>query len=170
MTNGLEQIVETHWLTSENILFFSSSTGLLMYSEDGGNTSARAFLARAFPFEAEEQFISLLTEEKEEVGIIRSLSDFDEKTGELLRAELKRKYFAPKILKIKKVAARMGGSFWECETDLGPLSFSVKDTYRSLLRPTKTRIFVVDSDGCRYEIEDVTKLDRKSHSQIEIYL
>ena len=91
-------------------------------------------------------------------------------TGVGLTKELKKKYFAPKILKINKVREAYGKTFWECDTDLGPLSFTVRETNRNLLHAGEDRIFVVDHDGCRYEIPSVSALDRKSFSRIELYL
>ena len=124
----------------------------------------------AFPFEEKEAYICVQNEEKEELGMVLALSDLPEEKAALLRRELKRKYFAPKILKIKKLSERFGMTFWDCETDKGPLSFTVKDTHRSFIRADEDRIFVVDHDGCRYEIESVSGMDKKSHSKIELYL
>ena len=83
---------------------------------------------------------------------------------------MRKKYYAPKIKKILSLTERHGNSNWDCETDVGKLSFSVKDTYRSLIRITPDRLYVCDVDGCRYEIESVKALDRRSYSKIDLYL
>jgi len=168
MISGLEQITDSVQLTSENARLFLSPAGLLQITWNG--ETQRAFLALAFPFETEEEYVSVLNEEKEEIGMIRTIYDFDEETVRILKGELKKKYFTPKIRKIKKLTERHGGSFWECDTDFGSLSFAVRDTHRSLLRAGADRIFVLDHDGCRYEIESVSGLDKKSYSKIELYL
>ncbi len=171
MIKGLENIIDSLRLTSENCRFFLSCNGLLMASVTASPAfEGRAFLSRAFPFETENEYICVQNDEKEEVGMIRSLSDFDPDTQALLQKELQKKYFAPKIKKITKLTERYGSSYWDCETDYGPLSFTVKDTYRSLIRAGADRIFVVDHDGCRYEIESLSGMDKKSHSKIELYL
>ncbi|MBQ8399289.1 MAG: DUF1854 domain-containing protein, partial [Clostridia bacterium] len=51
----------------------------------------------------------------------------------------------------------------------GPLEFSVRDTYKSLIHLGK-RIIVTDADGNRYDIPDSTSLDRTSRKQIDLYL
>ena len=130
----------------------------------------RAFLCLAFPFETREKYLCVQNEEKEEIGMVYDLSDFDPDTAALLQAELKKRYFAPKIQKILKLNERFGFTFWECQTDYGVLSFSVKDTYRSLIRVGEDRLFVSDHDGCRYEIESLAGLDKKSYSKIELYI
>ena len=168
MTTGLESVTQALGITEENARFFLSEAGLLMLSMK--EYEGRAFLALAFPFETEEEYISVLNEEKEELGMIRSLKDFGEETAALLREELRKKYFAPKISAIRKLIERHGGSFGECETDYGPLSLTVRDTYKSMIRAGADRLFVVDHDGCRYEIPSWKGMDKKSYSKIELYL
>ncbi|MBR2634689.1 MAG: DUF1854 domain-containing protein [Clostridia bacterium] len=170
MIEGLENITEAFSLNADNARFSLSRTGLLYLSVPALSFEGRAFLSLAFPFETCEEYICVQNEEKEEIGMIRRLEDFDEKSIEILRGELNKKYFAPKILKILKLSERYGSTYWDCETDKGFLSFTVKDTHRSLIRAGADRIFVVDHDGCRYEIESVEKMDKKSHSKIALYL
>ncbi len=170
MIQGLEKIAGALPLNGTNATFFLSPTGLLMGKVPEASFEGRVFLSLAFPFETEKEYICVQNEEKEEVGMIRSLSDFSEDVVRILEDELKKKYFAPKILKIKKLVERYGSTFWDCETDHGFLSFTVKDTHRSLIHAGEDRLFVVDHDGCRYEIESVSGMDKKSHSKIELYL
>ena len=170
MIQGLEQITDSFLIDRENTSFFSSPTGLLMVKIPEKDYEGRAFLALAFPFETEEEYICVQNEEREELGMIRSLSLLEPATAELCRLELKKKYFAPKILKIVKLAERFGASYWDCETDCGLKKFTVRDPHRSILRLGEDRAFVVDVDGCRYEIESLKGMDKKSHSKIELYL
>ena len=170
MIRGLENITDSHRLTKENTKFYRSETGLLFARIGDLNFEGRVFFALAFPFEAKDEFICIQNEEKEELGMIRFLADFPEETATVLKEEIAKKYFAPKIHKILKLQERYGNTFWDCDTDHGKLSFTVKDTHRSLIRAGEDRIFVVDCDGCRYEIESVSHMDKKSYSKIELYL
>lgn len=157
-------------LSGENCRFFLSETGLLMADVAEGEYRGRAFLALAFPFQLTEEYISLQNEEKEEIGMIRRLSDLREEDRELVRDELKKKYFVPKILKILSLTERFGTTRWTVETDKGEMRFIVKDTYKSMIRVSEDRLFVCDLDGCRYEVESLKALDRKSFSKIELYV
>ncbi|MBQ3074671.1 MAG: DUF1854 domain-containing protein [Clostridia bacterium] len=170
MIQGLEKITDSFLIDRKNTTFFSSPTGLLMVKIPEKNYEGRAFLALAFPFETEENYVCVQNEDREELGMIRSLSMLEENAAELCRAELKKKYFAPKILKIVKLTERFGASYWDCETDYGLKKFTVKDPHRSILRLGEDRAYVVDVDGCRYEIESLKGMDKKSHSKIELYL
>ena len=170
MFQDLKELDTALRLTKENSEFFLSENKLLMVKIPSLSYDGRAFLMRAFPFETEAEYISVQNEEKEELGMIRALSDYEEDVVALLNQELEKRYFMPKIHKILKLSSRFGSSYWDCETDHGLLSFTVKDTNRSLLRAGEDRVFVVDHDGCRYEIESLEKFDRKSHAKIALYL
>ena len=163
----LAEISVTVWLTPENAAFFSKN-GFLYVSYNG--EEHRAFLCRQFPFELLWEFISVLNEEQNEIGIIRRVSDFENAAGELLVTELKRRYYTPTVQKILGVKERYGFSYWKVVTESGEVSFTLHDTYRSIIRAGENRLFLFDVDGNRFEIPDTLALDRKSYKKIELYL
>lgn len=130
----------------------------------------RVWLHRVFPFDLDEEFISVQTRDNEEIGIIRRITDFDEATADILRGELCRRYFTPKIKKILALKERRGFSYWRIETDIGEAELSLQDTYRSITRVGEDRAFITDASGNRFEIESLAALDRKSRKRLEIYL
>lgn len=130
----------------------------------------RVFLHRMFPFDDPLKYISVLDKDQNEIGIIGDIRNMAPEMRKLLEDELERKYYAPKIKAIKQVKERYGFSYWKVETDIGPIQFTLQDTYRSILRVTSTRIFIVDMNGNRYEVPDLMALDRKSYRMIELYL
>lgn len=134
----------------------------------------RIFLSRAFPFDMPHDYISVLDKDKKEIGFIRSLDDFDEPQRSMLLRELEAKYYTPTIRRIYSVKERYGFSYWKTECEFGEKSFTLQDTYRSIIKTSNPdgseRLFILDVDGNRYEIPDVEKLDRKSFKKIELYL
>ncbi len=163
----LAELSVTVWLTPENARFFMRDN-FLYIEYDGKET--RAFLCRQFPFEAEWEFISVLNEEQEEIGIIKALSLFAEESREMLSEELRRRYYAPIIQSILHVKERYGFSYWKVMTQEGEVSFTLHDTYRSIIHAGKDRLLLLDVNGNRFEIPDATALDRKSYKKIELYL
>ncbi len=125
---------------------------------------------RAFPFDAPDEYISVLDMDGKEYGIIRALSDFEGEARALIEAELERKYLAPVITKILSLKDKMGFSYWDAETDCGKRSFTMRDTYRNLFHNSENGVVLTDVDGNRYLIPDVLKLDPKSYRKIELYL
>ena len=83
---------EMTYLTPENSHFFSTENGFLgmkaflppvkddLEKDEPGEPVwqefPRVFLHRAFPFDAPDEFISVLDKERREYGIIRALSEF----------------------------------------------------------------------------------------------
>lgn len=164
----LSDVISITALSRDNAAF-ELRDGFL-YMTHMGNES-RVSLQRAFPFETEREYISVLDPDKKEIGMIRSLDkDFDEKDIALLSQELDRKYFSPVITKINDMKDNYGFMQVNVETDLGEISFGVRDIYRSILKVGGGRVFIVDVDGNRYEIPSVDALDRHSRRKLELYL
>lgn len=166
-TRTLAELSVTVWLTPENTTFYLKNDFLHIKTEA---YEGRAFLCRQFPFELEWEFISVMNEEQAEVGIIKSVSLFEGVGEELLRTELRRRYYAPVIDKILGVKERYGFSYWRVHTAEGNVNFTLHDTYRSIIRASHNRVVLLDVNGNRFEIPDVQALDRKSYKKIELYL
>ena len=150
----------------KNFLLF-----LTLKDEDGKPEEAkRVILKRAFPFDMPWEYIAVLDANEREIGMIASLSLFEGDTEKLLREELARIYYTPKIRRIASMKERYGFSYWQVDTDDGELSFTVQDTFRNLLRIGEDRVAIFDVDGNRFEIESLSSLDRKSYKKIELYL
>ncbi len=164
---SLAELSVTVWLTPENAEFYMKNN--FLYLKHNGEEQ-RAFLVRQFPFECEWDFISVLNEEQEEMGIVRSTSLFEGSAREILEEELRRRYYAPIIQSIQNVKERYGFSYWKVQTREGEVSFTLHDTYRSLIRAGEKRLILLDVNGNRFEIPDVSALDRKSYKKIELYL
>ena len=164
---SLEEISATVWLTPENASFVLRN-GLLYLILDGKET--RVTLRRAFPFDTLWEFISVLNEDEDELGIVRDITLFAETEQTILREELERRYYSPKILKILAFKERYGFSHWRVLTAEGEMRFTLHDTYKSLVRVSEKRVLLLDVDGNRFEIPDLTALDKKSYRKIELYL
>ena len=163
----LAEISVTVWLTPQNTVFFTKNNFLYVKYEE---KEERVFLCRQFPFELEWEFISVMNAEKQEIGIVRHVDDFEGETRELLREELSKRYYTPVILQILGSKERYGFSYWKVKTKEGEVSFTLHDTYRSIIRASESRIIMMDVNGNRFEIPDVNALDRKSYKKIELYL
>ncbi len=180
------EISEITYITEENAKFYDKDGFLALkaflppkseYDLDETNNSepvwqdlGRVFLHRAFPFNNPDKYISVLDSDGYEFGMIKDLSDFGESTKNLLQKALDRKYFMPNITKILSIKEQFGFSFWKVETDRGTAEFSVKDTYKSIIKLDENFVVILDSDDSRYMIKDVTELDPKSFKKIELYL
>lgn len=174
---SLREVVAVTYITRDNAEFEISSDFIKMkltLADENGKpetkTYDRIFLHRAFPFDFPYSYISVLDSDSVELGLIQEVDSFDEASAKMLRDELDRKYYTPIIKQILSVKEKFGYSYWKVTTDEGELSFTLHDTFRSLLKVGSGRIFVNDIDGNRYEIPDIEKLDHKSYKKIELFL
>ena len=163
----LEELSVTVWLTPENATFLQRNGFLYVKTEAG---EERAFLCRQFPFELLWEFISVMDDEQNEIGIIRRIDQYEGEMRKLLTAELERRYYCPVIRRIVSMKERYGFSYWKVETPEGEMSFTLHDTFRSIIRVSESRAILMDVNGNRFEIPDVGQLDRKSLKKIELYL
>ena len=175
---ALGTVIHIQYLEDSNAVFTEKDGFIALKAtitnEDGTTEEKnwnRIFLHAAFPFDMPEDYISVLDKDQKEIGMIRSISALSEEAQKVLKLELSRKYYAPVIAKIFSVKERYGFSYWRVElADGKEFSFTVQDTYRSIIKVDPVHIFIVDVDGNRFEIRDVEALDRASYKKIELYL
>ena len=156
-------------ITKENAKFLMKNGFLYMCCPKEAEP-VRVLLHRDFPFEFPFAYISVMNTDSMELAFIKDISLFDGEEKEMLVRELERKYYSPKILKIHSVKERFGFSYWDVETQAGRVTFTLQDTFKSISHAGDNKLFFFDVDGNRFVIEDVEKLDRKSHKKIELYL
>ena len=124
-----------------------------------------------FPFTNHTMYITLLSKEEKEVGFVRCLTELDEGSRAALEACFAEYYMIPKITKLLRCEDRFGTLKWEVETDRGVISFRIRNRHSDIkhLYGT-TRVIVRDSNDNRYEIPDVSRLDKHSRQILARYL
>mgnify|MGYP006300462843 CR=1 FL=1 len=163
---GLEKYVDITYVTPENADFTRTEGGILTL-EFKDDKYERVYLYRSFPFSLEDEYISVRDEDGEEIGIIRNLSDFDYNTEKVLEKELEWVYYCPDIKAIYSVKEEFGYTYWDVETDQGRKEFIVRGRSNALTPLTETRYVLTDIDGNRFQISDITDLDKSSYKIID---
>ncbi|MBQ9115613.1 MAG: DUF1854 domain-containing protein [Clostridia bacterium] len=167
-------------LTAENARFYRSGGGLISMElkGEGGESEVfeRVVAIRSFPITDPDAFISIREpdssdhEKGAEIGIIPDLNTFDAESVALLREELARRYFTPKILKIFSMKEKLGHYYWDVSTDAGKFSFVLRNAGSNIRTLEDGRVLIFDIDGNCFEIPDPDKLDKASYKKIEVYL
>ena len=165
----LKDIVGNFILNKNNCRFVKNGDLPSLILSENGNEKGykKIYLIRNFPFEYKYQYITVLDENMKEIGIITSCDSFEEES-ELLKKELDRRYYMPQIKTIYKMKEKMGFTNWTVETDYGKITFSVKDTYKNIVKLRGGRCIITDVDGNRYEIANLEQLDKSSYRKIEL--
>ena len=117
---------------------------------------------RLFPVTGKDQFITLLDKNEHEVGLVRDFSELDEGSEEALRQCFADFYRIPKILRLLESAEEFGTLTWCVETDLGEVTFRIRNRHSDIKLMQNGRVLVRDASDNRYEIPDYKKLDKRS--------
>lgn len=163
------------YITNSDIAFSLNGTGLIS-ATFRGEDAGRVAVLRMFPFEYEEEYLCVRREnyrraDKEaEIGIIRTLADFSDEQKEIVRTELKKRYFVPEILEVTEVKDELGHTAWKTKTTAGEREFTVNDMSNNVVNLGKNRIMLIDVYGNRYYIPDITKTDDKTLKVLEIWI
>ncbi len=168
-----EQSAHIVRLDKDNSRFEEKNGFLTLVLTENGEEKRydRVFLHRAFPHELLFEYISVLDDEKKEIGIIFAISDFEPEMSELIVREIEKKYYSPVIVDIKSVKERYGFSYWKVSTlDGRDISFTMQDTYKNILHTSDDSIMLVDVDSNRFTIKSISSLSHKSYRKIELYL
>lgn len=162
-------VIEINYLKPEETTFYETD-GKLLAMKVGDKEFPRVQLHYSFPHSNNGLFISVRDADENEVGMIRTLDDFDAKTVELLKHYLELRYFAPKITSINNVRDEFGYTFWDTKTTEGDCRFVVRKDGKSVVNVSSNEVLIVDVDGNRFVIPDITKLPEKETRMVELYL
>lgn len=119
-------------------------------------------IASAFPLSSSLESVAFFDTDGEEIGVMKKAEALDESSRCILREELEKSYFMPRILEIQEMVESLGIETWNVVTDKGERTFEVRDPRRKVRKLSETRVVIKDVDGNRYEIKDWTQLDRNS--------
>ena len=133
----------------------------------GNGEPAPVRLVWARPISGKGQEVSVLSEDKKEIAMIRSLDDLDADSRRIAEAELEQRYLVPKITRVIRTMATFGNRYWAVETDRGHQAFLMKDPNKNAIWVTEDRLILRDTIGNRYEIESLRALDDRSRAEIE---
>lgn len=126
-------------------------------------------LLRALPLSEPGRWFSLRDGEDKEVGMLRDLAGLDAEGRAAAGAELARRYFQPRILRIAAAKKRREAVEWKVETDRGPRTFLTREMPPEDDQPSPDRLVLTDTEGNRYEIASLSALDAHSRARLEAH-
>lgn len=156
-------------LTPDNTRFIET-VGKMLNAEVENYVFERVQVHSSFPHSDPEHYISIRTRENKEVGLIEDINLFSEEQKDLLKKQMRIRYFSPIITKIINVKDEFGYIHFYVDTDCGECRFTVRAGGGSVIHPTANKYIITDVDGNRFIIPDVTLLPVKEYKMIDIYL
>jgi hypothetical protein len=143
--------------------------GRLVLTTTEGNVHEGVAPVRAFPVQAPDDGIALVSTDGKEVGWIDRIEDLPPAIGALVREELGGREFMPEISRINSVTSFATPCTWSVATDRGDTEFVLRGE-EDIRRLTVDTLLISDIHGIHYLIRDVRELDKHSKKILDRFL
>lgn len=143
--------------------------GKLVLTDALGERHVGVAPVRAFPIQAPDEGISLMTSDGREVAWIPALSELAPALRLLLEAELRGREFMPEISAIRAVSSYATPSTWQVSTDRGDTSFVLRGE-EDIRRIGQETLLISDSHGIHFLLRNLPGLDAQSRKILDRFL
>ena len=143
--------------------------GRLVLTTGEGDVHEGVAAVRAFPVQAPEDGIALVSGDGKEVAWIDRIEDLPKDIGDLVREELEGREFMPEISRIVDVSSFATPCTWKVETDRGDTEFVLRGE-EDIRRLTVDTLLISDIHGIHYLIRDVRELDKHGKKILDRFL
>jgi Domain of unknown function (DUF1854) len=154
---------------SPELNLYRDAHGRLVYTDTEGRSHVGVAVVRAFPLSAPRQGIALCDTAGRELLWIDDLDQLPPATRRILEEELAQREFVPILRRVLRISTTSEPSEWEVETDRGVTRF-ILDNQDNVHRIDDRLTLIKDSQGLRYLIPDLQKLDATSRRLLERFL
>ena len=163
--------MERYFVDGKNDRIIREDLYTVRLEKSNGEVIAALEPKKLFPYTDPDHYITLLEEAKNEKAVIKDISELSEESREAIEACFKEIYMIPNITKVYLRTAKAGALTLKVDTDRGgPITFRIRNSNSDIKMLSDVRMVIRDSDDNRYEIPDVTKLDKKSLRQLYPYI
>ena len=166
-----DELLTLRFIDGSNAKFAATEGGFVSLEFDG-KTYKRIGVYLTFPLSDPESFISIreADEKAKEIGVIKKLSDIAKDQAELIREQIKLRYFMPEITKVIDVKDEYGYAYWNVITSFGACRFTTGMGGDSVVSLSDARILITDIDGNRYEIRDFNAMTPAEKKKLDIFI
>ena len=166
-----DELLTLRFIDGSNAKFAATEGGFVSLELDG-KTYKRIGVYLTFPLSDPESFISIreADEKAKEIGVIKKLSDIAPDQAELIREQIKLRYFMPEITKVIDVKDEYGYAYWNVITSFGACRFTTGMGGDSVVSLSDARILITDIDGNRYEIRDFNAMTPAEKKKLDIFI
>ena len=144
--------------------------GKLVLTNAQGERFAGVLPVRAFPIQAPDEGISLLSSEGHEVAWVARLRDLPFAYQGLIEDELAHREFMPVLHRIVDVSSFSTPCTWTVETDRGRTAFVLRGDEDIRRIGTGHSLLVADAHGIHYLVPDQKALDAHSKRLLDRFL
>lgn len=165
------ELLEMRMLNEENAKFSRTEGGFIaLQTKDKEYKRVGVYLT--FPLTNPEEYISIreADEKAKEIGLIEKLSQFPKDQQDMLREQIKLRYFMPVITKVLDIKDEYGYAYWNVTTTFGACRFTTQMSGDAVIHLSDSRLLVTDIDGNRYEIPDFYQLGVMERKKLDLFI
>jgi hypothetical protein len=156
-------------LDPKEVRLRADTFGRLWLREGDGEEQGPVQSFRALPLTKPSRYISLQTDDGEEVGLISDMDELDSDSRAALERDLELYYLKAKVQSIQQVETKNGLISFDLMTDLGERRIHVRDRQQIRIIAGGS-VILTDIHGGKYEVPPLDQLDEKSRRLIEMEL
>jgi len=166
-----EDLLALRYINKDNAEFKRTEGGFVSL-EFNEKKYDRVGVYRTFPITEPDEYISVreADEKAKEIGIVNKLTDLEKDQADMLREQLRLRYFIPQIEKLIDVKDEYGYAYFHVKTNFGVCRFTIHMSSSSVVSLTDTRILITDLDGNRFEIPDINMLTVNERKKLDLFI
>lgn len=147
-----------------------NSFGRLLLTLPDGTTHEGVVPVRAFPIQAPENGISLVSTDGSELAWVDALAQLQEPQQSLIREELAAREFMPVIEAIVAVTSFSTPCTWTVQTDRGQTDFVLRGDEDIRRIGKEHALLIADNHGIQYLVRDQFALDTASKKILDRFM
>lgn len=165
------ELLEMRMLNGGDVRFRRTEGGFLALKV-GDKEYSRVGVYLTFPLTNPEEYVSIreADEKAKEIGLIERLDQLPKDQQEMLREQIKLRYFMPIITKVLDVKDEYGYAYWNVMTSFGACRFTTQMSGDAVIHLSDSRLLVTDIDGNRYEIPDFYQLGIVERKKLDLFI
>ena len=122
------------------------------------------------PLTRPNKYLALMNGKGEEITTIEDPAELDADSRMAVQEELHKRYLTATVHRITHAKSEFGAGYWHVITDRGERDFVTQSLQENAQWLSPVHLLLIDVDGNRFEIPDVSALDDRSRTYAEAML
>ena len=127
-------------------------------------------IVRAAPLTQPDKYVCFLDGKDEAICMVDDPFELGDENMGIVEEELAQRYLTARVQRVHTIRNEYGVSYWDVDTDRGRREFVAKSVAENAQMLGDHRMMILDVDGNRFEVEDITALDSRSAKLIDSVL
>ena len=118
--------------------------------------------AWAAPLSRPDTYLSLLDGKGHEIVTLADPATLPEESLAAAQEELRRRYLTATVISVTEARQEFGVTYWSVVTDRGSRDFVTQSLQENAIWLSDVHLLLLDVDGNRFEVPDISALDEAS--------